>query len=72
MIYFTAQCDLISSKDFYLFMKFVCALPAAKVLFFNLPAKTTTNVLIFSQRLLRMNKKQNFMQCIPAEGGLLL
>jgi len=33
MIYFTAKHDLISSKDFYLFMKFVCALPAAKVLF---------------------------------------
>ena len=42
-------------------MKFVCALPAAKVLFFNLPAKNKTKVLIFSQRLLRMNKKQNFM-----------
>ena len=53
-------------------MKFVCALPAAKVLFFNLPTKNKTKVLIFSQRLLRMNKKQNFMQCIPAEGGLLL
>ena len=33
MIYFTAKHDLISSKDSYLFMKFVCALPAAKVLF---------------------------------------
>ena len=53
-------------------MKFVCALPAPKVLFFNLPAKNKTKVLIFSQRLLRMNKKQNFMQYIPAEGGLLL
>ena len=72
MIYFTAKHDLISSKDSYLFMKFVCALPAPKVLFFNLPAKNKTKVLIFSQRLLRMNKKQNFMQCIPAEGGLLL
>ena len=53
-------------------MKFVCALPAPKVLFFNLPVKNKTKVLIFSQRLLRMNKKQNFMQCISAEGGLLL
>ena len=72
MIYFTAKCDLISSKDSYLFMKFVCALPAAKVPFFNLPAKNKTKVLIFSRPMLRMNKKQNFMQCIPAEGGLLL
>ena len=72
MIYFTAKYDLISSKDSYLFMKFVCAPPAAKVLFFNLPAKNKTKVLIFSLPMLRMNKKQNFMQYIPAEGGLLL
>ena len=72
MIYFTAKYDLISSKDSYLFMKFMCALPAAKVPFFNLPAKNKTKVLIFSRPMLRMNKKQNFMQCIPAEGGLLL
>ena len=71
MIYFTAKCDLISSKDSYLFMKFVCALPAAKMLFFKITAKNKTKVLIFSRPMLRMNKKQNFMQCIPAEGGLL-
>ena len=35
MIYFTAKYDLISSKDSYLFMKFVCALPAPKVLFLH-------------------------------------
>jgi len=33
MVYFTAKYDLISSKDSYLFMKFVCALPTPKVLF---------------------------------------
>ena len=83
MIYFTAKHDLISSKDSYLFMKFVCALPAPVFMtgdgiawnggcFYIISAKNKTKVLIFSQRLLRMNKKQNFMQCIPAEGGLLL
>lgn len=35
MIYFTAKHDLISSKDSYLFMKFVCALPAPVGLFLH-------------------------------------
>jgi len=35
MIYFTAKYDHISSKDPYLFMKFVCALPAPEVLFLH-------------------------------------
>ena len=47
-------------------MKVTMEEPASNEAFFN------PKVLIFSQRLLRMNKKQNFMQCISAEGGLLL
>ena len=46
--------------------------PQRRCCFYNIPAKNKTKVLIFSRPMLRMNKKQNFMQCIPAEGGLLL